>query len=60
LRPKDAAEAAAPQRRDSRVNPGRLWRVTLAVLPSRLFAPAFAVYGRGRQAWRAEGAPLKP
>ena len=32
LRPKDAAKAAAPRRRDPRVNPGRLWRVTLAAL----------------------------
>ena len=26
----------------------------------RLLAPVLAVHGRGRQAWRAEGAPLKP
>ena len=52
-------KAAAPQRRDPRVNPGRLRRVTLAALPSRLLAPVLAVHGLGRQARRAEGAPLK-
>ena len=41
-----------------RLNPGRLRWVTLAALPSRLLAPVPAVHGRGRQAWRAEGAPL--
>ena len=41
-----------------RVNPGRLRRVTLAALPSRLLASVLAVHGPGRQAWRAEGAPL--
>src|SRR5260370_249749 len=39
MRPKDAATAAAPQRPDPRVNPGRLRRVTLAILPSQLLAP---------------------
>ena len=53
-------EAAAPQRRDPWVNLSRLRRVTLAVHSSRLPAPALAAHGRGRQAWRAEGAPLKP
>ena len=52
-------EAAAPQRRVPRVNPGRLRRVTLAALPSRLLAPVLAAPGRGRQARRAGGAPLK-
>ena len=52
-------EAAAPQRRDPRLNLGRLRRVTLAALPPRLLAPVLAVHGLGRQAWRAEGAPLK-
>jgi hypothetical protein len=52
-------KAAAPQRRDPRVNLGRLRRVTLAVLPSQLLASVLAVHGRGRQARRAEGAPLK-
>jgi hypothetical protein len=42
------------------VNPGRLQRVTLAAHPSRLPAPVLAVHGRGRQARRAGGAPLKP
>jgi len=60
FRPKGAAKAAAPQRRDPRVNPGRLRRVTLAAHPSRLLAPVLAVHGQGRQAWRAAGAPLKP
>ena len=43
-------EAAAPQRRDPRVNHGRLRPVTLAALPSRLPAAVLAAYGRGRQA----------
>ena len=51
-------EAAASQRRDPWVNLSRLRRVTLAVHSSRLPAPALAAHGRGRQAWRAEGAPL--
>ena len=34
--------------------------VTLAALPSRLLARVLAAHGRGRQARRAEGAPLKP
>jgi hypothetical protein len=60
LPPKRARrKAAAPQRRDPRVNPGRLRRVTLAALPSQLLASVLAVHGLGRQAWRAEGAPLK-
>jgi len=42
------------------VNPGRLRRVALAALPPRLLASALALHGLGRQAWRAEGAPLKP
>jgi len=41
------------------VNPGRLRRVALAALPPRLLASALALHGLGRQAWRAEGAPLK-
>jgi len=40
------------------VNPGRLRRVALAALPPRLLASALALHGLGRQAWRAEGAPL--
>ena len=54
-------KAAAPQRRDPGLNPGRLRQVTLAVFPStaRLLAPVLAVHGLGRQAWRAGGAPLK-
>ena len=51
-------EAAAPQRRDPGSNPGRLRRVTLAALSPRLLASVLAVHGRGRQARRAEGAPL--
>ena len=43
-----------------RLNPGRLRRVTLAAHASTLLAPVLAVHGRGRQARRAEGAPLKP
>ena len=53
-------ESCRPQRRDPRVNPDRLRRVTLAVLPSRLLTLVLAVHGHGRQAWRAGGAPLKP
>ena len=49
-------EAAAPQRRNPRVNPGGLRRVTLA---ARLLAPVLAAHGRARQARRAEGAPGK-
>ena len=40
------------------MNPGRLRRVALAALPPRLLASALALHGLGRQAWRAEGAPL--
>jgi hypothetical protein len=57
LRPKDAATAAAPQRRDPRVNPGRQRRVTLAAHPSQLLAPDLAVHGRGRQAGAPEVRP---
>ena len=52
-------KAAAPQRRDPRLNPGRLRRVTLAAFPPQLLASVLAVHGWGRQARRAEGAPLK-
>jgi hypothetical protein len=58
FRPKGAAKAAAPQRRDPRLNPGRLRRVTLAAHSLRLLAPVRAVHGLGGQARRAEGAPL--
>ncbi len=51
-------ESCRPATARPRVNPGRLWRVTLAALPSRLVAPVLAVHGQGRQARRAEGAPL--
>jgi hypothetical protein len=58
LRPKDAAKAAAPRRRDPRVEP----RPTTAGHPGRSFprllAPVLAAHGQSRQAWRAEGAPL--
>ena len=53
-------ESCRPATARPRVSPGRLWRVTLAAHPSRLLAPIVAVYGRGRQVWRAEGASLKP
>src|SRR6185369_14785409 len=55
-----AAAAKLPPRNGEtpRLNPGRLRRVTLAAHPSRLLAPVLAVHGRGRQARRAEGAPL--
>ena len=43
-----------------RVNPDRLRRGTLAALSPQLLAPVLAAYGRDCQAWRAEGAPLKP
>jgi hypothetical protein len=42
------------------VNLGRLRRVTRAALSPRLLAPVLAAHGLGRQARRAEGAPLKP
>jgi hypothetical protein len=35
-----------------RLNPGRLWRVTLAALPSRLLASVLTARGQGCQAWR--------
>ncbi len=53
-------EAAAPQRRDPRVNPDRLRRVTLAAPPFKCSRPALAAHGQAVQARRAEGAPLKP
>ena len=60
-RPKDAAKAAAPQRRDPRVNPSRLRRVTLAALSlSAARTRSWLFNGQGRQARRAGGAPLKP
>jgi hypothetical protein len=49
-----------PRNGETRVNPaaygGSLW----PLIPSRLLAPVLAVHGWGRQARRAEGAPLKP
>ena len=53
-------ESCRPATARPLVNPGRLRRVTLAALPSQLLAPVLAVHGRGRQARRAAGAPLKP
>jgi len=47
-----------PRNGETRVNLGRLRRVTLAALPSRLLVPVLAVHGRGGQARCAEGAPL--
>jgi hypothetical protein len=60
LQPKGRGEAAAPQRRDPRLNPGHLRRVTLAahsfstarIRPRNSTAWAVRV-------WRAGGAPLK-
>ena len=52
-------KAAAPQRRDPRVNPSRLRRVTLAAHSLSIAPPVLTVHGLGRQARRAEGAPLK-
>jgi hypothetical protein len=52
------AKRAAPQRRVPRLNLSRLLQVTLAALSRQLLAPVLAVHVRGRQAWRAEGAPL--
>jgi len=46
LRPKDASEAAAPQRRDPRVNPSRLRQVTLAAPPLDCSRPSFVVHGQ--------------
>jgi hypothetical protein len=40
------------------MNPGHQRRVALAVPPLTLLAPVLAAHGRGRQARRAEGAPL--
>jgi hypothetical protein len=54
------SESCRPATARPRVNLGRLWRVTLAAHSSRLLAPGRAVHGGGRQARRAEGAPLKP
>jgi hypothetical protein len=51
---KGASEAAAPQRRDPRVNLSRLRRVTTP----RLFVPVPRCSRPGRQPRRAEGAPL--
>jgi len=45
LRPKDAAKLP-PRNGETRVNPGRLRRVTLAALPSRLVVPVLAVHGQ--------------
>ena len=47
-----------PRNGETRVNLSRLRRVTLAAHSSRLLAPVLTVHGRGRQARRAEGAPL--
>ena len=52
-------DSCRPQTVRPRVNPGRLRRVTLAAHSPRLLAPDLAVPGLGRQARRAEGAPLK-
>ena len=52
-------ESCRPATVRPRVNPGRLRRVTLAAHPSHLLAPVLTVHGRGRQARRAGGAPLK-
>jgi hypothetical protein len=52
-------QSCRPATARPRVNPGRLRRVTLAALPSRLLAPVPVVHGQGRQARRAGGAPLK-
>jgi hypothetical protein len=52
-------ESCRPVTARPRVNLGRLRRVTLAAHPSRLLASVLVVHGRGRQARRAGGAPLK-
>ena len=59
MRPKDASEAAAPQRRDPG-DPGRLRPVIPAALLSLGCSRLLACTVPGRQARRAEGAPLKP
>jgi hypothetical protein len=59
FRPKDASEAAAPRRRVSRLNLSRSDSVTPGrSSPSRWCAPALKPLTPGRQARRAEGAPL--
>ena len=61
LPPKGRGEKLPPRNGETpRLNPSRLRRVTQAALPSRLLAPVLVVHGWGCQAWRAEGAPLKP
>ena len=52
-------EAAAPQRRDPGRTPAAYSRSPGRSARSPVLAPA-RVAGPGRQAWRAEGAPLKP
>jgi len=53
-------ESCRPQRRDPRVNPAAYGWPPPAAHPSHPLAPGLAIHGQGRQAWRAEGAPLKP
>src|SRR6185437_6698133 len=52
-------EAAAPQWRDPRVNPGRLRRSPWALFPLDCSRPSSLLKAQGGQAWRAGGAPLK-
>jgi hypothetical protein len=53
-------ESCRPATARPRVNLSRLRRVTLAAHSPRLLVPVLAAHGWGRQARRAEGAPLKP
>jgi hypothetical protein len=53
-------ESCRPATAGPRVNPGRLRPVTPAAHLPRLLGSVLAVRGQDDQAWRAEGAPLKP
>jgi len=53
-------ESCRPATALPRVSPGRLRRVTLAIYPLNCLRPSSLFTAYGRQAWRAEGAPLKP
>jgi hypothetical protein len=55
-----SGESCRPTTASPRLNPSRLRPVTLAALSFDCSRPVLAVHGWGRQARRAEGAPLKP
>jgi hypothetical protein len=61
LPPAGRGEAGRPATARPRLNPGRLRRTTLGrSFPLSCPRPVLAARGRGRQARRAGGAPLKP